>query len=517
MFVKDISDNPSIISQGSSFFESKITILKQNILDLKDDLDESIPTDNLEWHIAAKQRLIYAEASVDELLNTQTVVVGGNGIDYVEAFGRIEKYEFAREWYNISNKFYGFSRESDKKVLPNNVFEVYMDDLIRESENGLTIIDGDADDIKRRLNAAKAEKELGWYLASTVDAASSFALVSSEIQTSDADLNQLYLILNQKIEAIDANIFASDREYIWARLYLDHAKYFLESANFYREQGYGSNAVNSLKSGIDLAFLSEAVLEVTDDMYDYYEDVPSSEFIIENNVRRRGDSLMDDSDMVILIFGGIFLAVMIFTIVLFFFIWKIFFGKDDFKRHYSLASEIARVKELKRKIDEGHAIGKVSVEKHNELSALYNEELKKLESLLKHRTEHVFEIDRLRAELTGWEFKMHELEKHFNNGMIEKLEYRDMKERYSLMVREIGKELKEEKLEMAIEKEKLVKLAHENRKKAPPRKKKDLLKKKDPKPAKAKSRSKTISRIAKDINDQERKKAKKSKASKKTN
>ncbi|MFH1587363.1 MAG: S16 family serine protease [Candidatus Diapherotrites archaeon] len=519
MFVKDISDNPSIVSPDSSFFESKITILKQNILDLKDDLDESIPTDKLEWHIAAKQRLTYAEASVDELLNTRTVVVGGGGIDYAEAFARIEKYEFAREWYTISNRFYGFSRDSNKKVLPNNVFEVYMDDLIRESENGLTIIDGDQEDILRRLNAAKAEKEMGWYLASTFDAASSFALVSSEIQTRDADLNSLYLILNQKIAAIDANISASEREYIWARLYLDHAKYFLESADFYSEQGYGSNAVNSLKSGIDLAFLAEAVLEVSDDMYEYYEGVPSSEFIIENNVRRQGD-IMGDPDTILLIFGGIFLAVMIFTIVLFFFIWKIFFGKDDFRRHYSLASEIARVKELKRKTDEGYAIGRVTIEKHSEMSALYDEELKKLEGLLKHRTEHVFEIDRLRAELAGWEFKLQELEKHFLEGLIEKGEYRDMKERYALMINEIGKELKGEKLEMAIEKEKLIKLAHENREKTLPRKKKHLpgkkklLPKKDLKPAKAKSKSKTISQIAKEVSEQERKKAKKSKPSK---
>ncbi|MFH1257147.1 MAG: S16 family serine protease [Candidatus Diapherotrites archaeon] len=283
MTVKDVSDNPSLLALNSTVFSTKIENLKEELLDFKKEFSKNIPIDYFEYYVSAQQRLKYAELNISKLESTQVVVVGGDEMS--SALQNLQDLEFAAAWLEISKDLYRLSQKQGRKILPDDSFSSYMNDYIIKAEDGLAVSAGEErDDIQRRLDAAKDAKKDKWFLSSSFDAASAFALISADNASKGLDLNESFSLLESKVNGLEGKISSSPYPFVWPQLYLDHAKYFLEAARFYDNQGQGVNASNALKSGIGLAFLAEELFNVSSDFSGHYSKVKPEELLPEDSI-----------------------------------------------------------------------------------------------------------------------------------------------------------------------------------------------------------------------------------------
>lgn len=422
MLVKDISDNPSLLNENSTAFNLKISDLKAKVSSLREALDAYLPVDYLEWHISAQQRLAYAELNLQKLTGTQTIIVGGDEDAATSlALQNLQDYEFALAWYGVANDFYQVSKLSRKKVVPGDEFKTSMDGLIVAAENALTAsgkTEADAEDILRRLNAAKYEKQQGWYLASVFDAASAYALLVSEQASADKDTASLKDTLSQMISALDKNMALSKNEFLWPKLYLAHAKYYYASAEFYTDKSQNVSASASLRNGISLAFLAGQLFNASEAILDYYSAVPESEYILEEPVTAGEVGQVQRQDNTLLI-AGVCAAVLALVIS----VLLIFRLRAAAAGASSMASELSRVRELQRKSDEAFMKGKISEEKHNTLAKGYRCEIAELGGLRRTQGMHTLELDRLKSEVVAFSTRLRELRQHFNDGVLTKKEY----------------------------------------------------------------------------------------------
>ncbi|MFH1225549.1 MAG: S16 family serine protease [Candidatus Diapherotrites archaeon] len=444
MLVKDISDNPSLLNDNSTAFELKIFDLKGKVSSLREALDSYVPVDYLEWHISAQQRLAYAELNLQKLTGTQTIVIGGDEDAATSlALQNLQDYEFALAWYGVANDFYQVSRVSKKKVVPGDEFRTSMDELIVAAENALAASgksDADAEEILRRLNAAKYEKGQGWYLASVFDAASAYALLVSEQASADKDAAGLQATLSQMISALDKNMAASSNAFLWPRLYLDHAKYYYASAEFYADKSQNISASASLKNGISLAFLAGQLFNASDSILSYYSALPGSEYIIEKPVTAGEVGQPQQPQDNTLLIAGVCAAVLALVISLL----LVLRLRAAAAAPPPLGSEISRLKELQRKADEAFMKGKMGEEKHTALVKGYRTEIAELGGLRRTQGMHTLELDRLKSEVVAFTLRLRELRQHFNDGILTKKEY-------GRTMQEYGKHISE--LQNGIEKE----------------------------------------------------------------
>ncbi len=280
-FVKDISENPSLLSRNSTAFNDKVKKLSGEIDSLAYDLNRFIPIEGFEWHIAAKERLSWAKLKLDtlELSDDIVIIVEQDGLD-LERVSNIMDYEYALAWYSVSKDFFELTKGATSGVLSDLGLNNLIDSYITNAENGLEALgDVEAEDIERRLDSAKILRKEGWFYASLFDSSSALALVNSEIFSKDKDLDQLQFVLLERLVALDQKINNNENEFVWARLYLDHAKYYFDSSEFYTLQEQPALALESVKSGLDLVFLAEGVFDAAIASYDHLNQLSQNSFI----------------------------------------------------------------------------------------------------------------------------------------------------------------------------------------------------------------------------------------------
>ncbi len=463
MLVKDISENPAMLEPNSTVFDLKLNSLKKDVEKLEDDLNDYVPVDKIEWYIAAQQRLSWAKLNVDKLLSARVIVISNGSVveEPAEIFANIQDYEFAAAWYKAATDFWVIAEESTMIIRPNDAFKNSMDEFIVQTENALTVLDeSEVEDIERRLNAAREERDKGWYLSSLFDAASAYALVASDKIVEGKDLDQLYQLLKEKIDSLDSNIATGSHSFVWATLYLDHAKYFLASADYYYEKEQGSAAISALKSGISLALLAEQLYMVSEDIYNYTDSIDPGEYLPGRPLTANGDTerpfpidwLAYSITLVLLIFILIALMLILLASLL---------HLKVYRRHYCLLSEINHIKKLQRKVDEGFAAGKISEQKHSELTEKYAADLKELQRMREIKSDHLLEVDRLRAELIGFEHRLRDLRNHYKEGFLSEQEYKEKTGSYRKKIDELKKLIKSEGLEIRLEKAELIKFVEE--------------------------------------------------------
>lgn len=280
-FVMDIAENPQLLSRNSTVFNDKISALSKDVDSLALDLNKAIPLDGFEWFVAAQERLSWAKLKLDALGNGNEIiiVVEQDGLD-VDRISDILDYEYALAWYSIAKDFFGMAKDSQIGVLQDSGLGSLADSYTANAENALVALgEEDTEDISRRLDSAKQLRKEGWIYASIFDASSALALANAEIFSKNKDLAELQNALIERLTALDVKINESSRGLVWARLYLDHAKYFLDSSAFYDQQGQTALALESAKSGIGMAFLAEAMFDAANASYNYFETLPSESFV----------------------------------------------------------------------------------------------------------------------------------------------------------------------------------------------------------------------------------------------
>ncbi len=425
--VKDVSTNPSLLSLNSSTLDLKIAELNSEIRAFETSLEGNIPLDQLEWHISAQQRLSYAKLNLEKLANTQTIIIDGSD-DTGVALQRVSDYEFAVAWVDVAKDFASVTNNAKKFVKPDSQFRELSEQLVSQAENSLTVLNlpEGAEDIERRLNAAKFENSKEWFIASAVDAATARALAESEKLVEEKSAAELSGILEGKISALEAKIKSSKHKFSWPVLYVDHSKYFLEAANYYSSSNATSRAVSSLRSGISLISLASEIFDTLEQVYTYYDSVTT--FVSDDGISfpalpevSINDSAFRNSTLPPFVFAGFLIT--LFSLAFIFLFLTIKMVSTPKPVAISYKKDLESVQKMKKMADEALLSGRISQEKHTELVRDFSHEAKNLEHLRKEHLHELHEIDRFRQKLLSQERKLRDLKSNFKAGALPKEEF----------------------------------------------------------------------------------------------
>ncbi len=177
--VEEVSSNPQLLQENSAAFDLRLLELKKELDNFENDLSGNVPKEGVEWFASAQQRFTYAKKAVQKLTSQQTIIVGGKEEDKAgAALKRVQDYAFAVSWLDVSKDFYSLSLESNGLVKRPKQVSEKVDGYIASAEAAVKSIglETGIEDITRRLDSAKSEKEMGWSEAAIFDAASAKGL-----------------------------------------------------------------------------------------------------------------------------------------------------------------------------------------------------------------------------------------------------------------------------------------------------------------------------------------------------
>lgn len=452
--VEDISLNPSLAEPDSFALEQKALVLRKEMESLESELDEKAFADFIEWDFAARERLTWAKLNIENILSNQTIVIGASDEDKVVAsIERLRDYEFARAWLEIAEEFYGIAKTSVKVVKTDSVLEGKADQHILNAENSLALVDESAkDDILRRINAAKYQREKKWHIPSLVDAVSGEALANAEVAVKNKSVSELKQLLESKIVEVESKISASKREYVWAQIYLDHAKYFLEAVKFYENESAITSAEDAASNGISLAFLASGVLDATNEVYDAIDSLPAESFS-DNSVSVPSFDLEGSTVTYALIAVVIVLAgALAFLIVS----RRVNIGSD-----FSVNDKISEIKSFQLDLDKSFSQGKIDEDNFRELSSKYKKQLQDLEREKTEKSAHLLEVSRLKSRLSGTQNLLRELKHHYQKGTIARADYEKELNARNSEITEVKGALGKQLSELKAEKERVKKISVE--------------------------------------------------------
>jgi uncharacterized protein len=352
-FVRDLAENPDLLSSTSPTLNEKVKALDKEIDSLAIDLNRFVSVDFFEWQVASKERLAWAKLKVNSLQenNEIVIIVEQNGIN-VEKFSDLLDYEYAFAWYNVSRDFFDLAKNSKRAVLFDEGLVPKLDSLIANSENSLTALsDEESEDIVRRLDSAKLAYKSGWIYSALFDAASAHALANAAIFSKNQGLDELQSVLDQRLELLEQKMADSKFEYVWARLYFDHAHYFLDSSLFYEEQGRLALALTNVKNGIDLVFLAEGIFDATESSYGHFETLPVTSFVQPNILTTEGFPFKMDLIYIFVFVIALLLALMLFGIIA---SGKKFHILKPFSFEDMLEDVLWQQRRLRKRLENGH-------------------------------------------------------------------------------------------------------------------------------------------------------------------
>ena len=456
VMVKEVSVNPNILDDESSVLDLKLLELQRELSNFEGRLSGNMPRQGFEWFVSAQQRFTYSKISVSRLLSSETIVVGGTDEDKtVLALQRLQDYAFAAAWLDVSKDFYNLSAESDDFVAPSPVLAADANRLLAEAEKSLAEVGDESgkEDILRRTDSAKAELGEGWFESALIDAASAKALADAENLSAGKSNDDLRQLLQDKIVSVEAGVADSNSGNGWAELYLDHAKYFLASADYYSDKGLESSASGNLASGLSLALLSENVFSASSLVAGAYasapavqEDngpVPVSVPVLGGNAGEQGGSLYIISAAVF--FLGFGLAVLLVVLM---------FGalaRSKRVRNKSLLMEMASVEKSIKEIEGQYAEGKMKKEDFESLKYKYVEELQFLELERRKLATHTLSADAFASEIDAYNERMRELKRHLKEKIISHEEFDARTSEYIESISSLKEKLEAERKAVADE------------------------------------------------------------------
>jgi len=434
--VYDVAANPSVLSSDSTLFSSKLSELDSKISDLKQKLGKSTSVLSLEWQVSAMQRLAYAENNVRKLLNPQTIVVtvggGGSGADaYSEAFQKLNDLEFAVAWYNVSNDLYSKIDKANHRVALDDHFSGELDNVLAELENRIAVLpEGEREDIQRRHDSAVLQKSHGWFLSALFDAKTAIAFADAFNDSDGKSLDDILPVLNEKSASLEKRIRESDVNVAWPQLYLDHAKYYLDAAEFYRQQGQTLKALDNAKSGLSLVYLSESLFGLTAEAGNYYAGFSEKDFVPD--VSAQGGAQVAQWPPFGLNLSGILVPLLVVvTLLLLAVLLPAVFSRgsnaavsDDRRRR------INSLKEMQLELDKRLLAKRISRDEHKEMHLKYEREILALQQAMLADSRHTVELENVRAELSALQESIHLLRADYRKGLVVRADFeRNLKDK----------------------------------------------------------------------------------------
>ncbi len=442
LLIKDIAENPALLTTDSTVFELKIDLLKQEIIDLKKQMSEFMPVDKLEWMVSAQQRLGWAEVTLNDLSGGQTVVVSSGAAPTSRKDAVIDslyKFESARAWLVVAREFFIAAQASERKVKPISDFTERVQELLVKAENGLTVLKGDdIDDIERRIDSAKEELKRGWTLAALYNASSALALIEGRQLVERTQEGKLEENLRSRLDSLAQGIKKSKYKHVWANLYLDHARYYLEQAVYYRDLNHKSDAVESFKNGLSLAVLAESLFSASEEVNGFYEQnvtqpVGEPEKPVPAAVKE------DQAKWYVLFF---LLPTVLFIVLLVMLLKLLKARKSDPK--YSVYEELKEVKQRQRELEENLAKGKLSQDDFLSESGRLSERMRQLLRMREAKTESTFASDKFRADLLLFDMKARDLRRGLKQGVLSPDDFARLVNDYNEQIKQLYDALAEE-------------------------------------------------------------------------
>ncbi len=462
-FVKDIAENPSILSSSSTDFENKVLDLKREMNSFAFDLNKYVPVDKFEWHVAAKERLVWAKRNINRLEKKEIVIVIEGSQINDQRIVDIMDYEYALAWYHVANDFFELTKESKKGVLTGPGLKDIANNYIVNTENSLSALsEEEISDITRRLDGAKLALDSSWSYSALFDASSALALTNSRIFAKNKSLEEIQSELDLKIAELETKLQTSAYEMAWAQLYLDHANYFLNSSLFYEAQGQTALALDNAKSGMDLIYLANGVFEAANASYTHFENLPAKKFITpmpQYHESATIESLLIALLLVALVLVFIIIFSLISTGTKFHFLKK--FSFED-----RLADILADQRKLRKRLQKGY----LTTQQFEQLNKPLQEKINKLLSERRKLSANYIELDLNQSKLFAFEKALRDLKAQLNKKQITQEDYKTNSDFYKKRIALLKHEIVEQSKEIDSEKKNAEKEFEEKPKKRPKKK-----------------------------------------------
>lgn len=449
--VKDLSENPSLIESDSTLLEMKASQLGKQISLFEKDLNSFYSVKMLEWVIAAKQRLLWAKLKVTGILTTKTIVISSSGraaSDVSVAIENLRNYEYARAWLEVSRDFWEIASKADDKIAPVNVFGKKAEEYIIKAENEVALVPSkDAEDIQRRLSAAKLARDHGWNDAALFDSASALALARAESAIKTQDFKEILGMLGSKLSLIQAEFSSSSTGFVWAKLYFDHSKYYFEAARYFAGRGEMSTALENAKSGLRLAFFAEQMLEVKKEAWAEMQNMPVVQPFKEP--APQGSPLQSNWLPVLIIVATAAGAAAVL-------VWNAISRPGS--EEAFISRRMQRLEQMKHQVDRARLKNKISESEHMRLSATYEKQLRELETEKAIRSKHLLEMDKLHGEIEKIQFMLSQLKEQYKAGEIVANDYHEMLDLLEKRLSEVKGKASEEESTVSRENKKISKI-----------------------------------------------------------
>ncbi|MFH1752216.1 MAG: S16 family serine protease [archaeon] len=439
--VQDIADNPSILSIGSKVFELKLENLNTQIQALKPKLS-SIPVKGLEWNIAAKQRITWAETNLEKINSTQTIIVTTNTADDLNPMiANLRDYEYAVGWLEIAEEFYEMSLIDSQAIRPSENVLSEVEELLIKTEDNLTVLTPtDLEDIERRLESAEKNIKNKWYYTGLMDAQSAFALTNSVTITQDKTFDEIMRSAENEINAIQSELDSSNQDFVWVELYLSHAKYFYDSANYYKENLQGGTALSHAKNALSVALLAKGQLDGTRIML---EDLSSQQVfgITLPNLGEDSTKTILPSQPAELQFYYLNLIIWITVIILILIVLLLLLKHRVKSKSISPPKTSKAIDDFLTEIDVALLNKTISQEKHDELVKRYKSKLGLIKREKAVDSKALVEIDDLKQELKASKQSLAIIRRHYLNGKITKKDFNSKTNELTQKTEKISKKI----------------------------------------------------------------------------
>ena len=401
--VEEIAKTPSLLNNDSKVLDLKITNLRREISMLKDKMFY-VPIDKVEWLIGAQQRIAYAENALNTLQEDHNAELSEE-----ELFDRVYDYVSAEGWLEAASDFFDEAGKSNTKkiVYYSDKFILGIKQKLSEVEKLIEsseVSEVSIAESKRRLNSANISMDNNFYFAAIFDASFAEAFIVSDVEKESITDDELLGVLESRIE--DNSEFNS----LWANLFLDHSKFFLENANFEESISRSDEMIANLNTGFDLMILSGKIEEANAQVSAYL-DYAEMEDYVDNSPQVDIKYVKKEYISPYLIVLSGVLAFLLATLILV----GLYSYRSKGIRGISRAEKLHLV--LNR-LDKALSQKTVSEAEYFFMKKKYEDDLHYVMDKRAKRSKIALNLDESNAKLNALERGLHDLKRHYKSGLI---------------------------------------------------------------------------------------------------
>lgn len=246
--IRDILDHDDILKSSTKIDSLTKDLKSKYIFDF-----DGVPCKDYEWYIGSQERYLWAQDNITKILTTP-------GNDLSTNLTKLQNYEEAKEWLKISLVFKSYVKNNDCYIDENKYYSSAVQ-MLDELKKGETIIQKyELYESLKWINGSKNANNLNWQLTSIFEGAIGLAILNTYLELKDENLNTIKESTTTLLNNVD------DDDSIWSNLYLQHANYLFNEAQFLEKNNELENAKTSYKSSYQLALFAKNISQVVKDI-----------------------------------------------------------------------------------------------------------------------------------------------------------------------------------------------------------------------------------------------------------